>query len=133
MKRKVFCILLLVSLTAPALVFGGQTSAVNLFGGVCGGASSGSSVCKDVGGNSSGTNGNPIVHTIGVAVTIVAYIVGAAAVIGIIVNAIRMMVASGDPSTVASAQTAMVYCLVGLVVAALAGVLVQVIIGKLLS
>jgi hypothetical protein len=62
---------------------------------------------------------------------ILAIIVGIAAVIVIIVAGIQYMVSTGDPTKVNNAKNAIIYAIVGLVVAVLARTLVIFIIGKL--
>ena len=134
MKKFITALLLLFTFQTALVVGVGQASAVDIFHGFCSSSSAASStgVCID---SKQGQNSkvNPIAETIGVAVIVLSYLVGIAAVLGIIVNGIRMMVASGDPNAIASARNGLVYCLVGLAVAALTGVTVQIIIGKLLQ
>jgi hypothetical protein len=62
---------------------------------------------------------------------ILAIIIGVAAVIVIIVAGIQYMVSTGDPTKVNNAKNAIIYAIVGLVIAVLARTLVIFIIGKL--
>ncbi len=124
MKRIFITLLLTFTLCSPALAIAGQAAAVDVFQ-PCNGAAAGSDVCNDA-GSQQGNNGknNPIVNIIKAAIEVLSYIIGAAAVIGIVVSGIRLMTAGGDSNTVASARTGLVYSLVGVGVAVLAQVLV---------
>jgi hypothetical protein len=62
---------------------------------------------------------------------IIAIFVGVAAVIVIIVSGLRFVTSSGDPSAVASARQALIYAIVGLVVAAAAQAIVSLVLVKL--
>lgn len=62
---------------------------------------------------------------------IVALGVGVASVIMIIVGGFKLVMASGDPSTVKSAKDTVLYALVGLIVATVAGSIIQFVVGKL--
>jgi flagellar biosynthesis protein FlhB len=81
------------------------------------------------------TNGtNPIFGPNGivaVVVRILSVIVGVVAIIFIIVQGIKMSASGGDPQAVASARSGLIYAIIGLVVAVLAQVFVDFVIGKL--
>jgi hypothetical protein len=62
---------------------------------------------------------------------IIAIIVGIAAVIVIIIAGIQYMVSTGDPTKVNNAKNAIIYAIVGLVVAVLARILVVFTVSKL--
>lgn len=62
---------------------------------------------------------------------IIAIVVGIAAVIVIIVAGIQYMVSTGDPTKVNNAKNAIIYAIVGLVIAVVARTLVVFMIGKL--
>ena len=132
MKRIILTLAILGALVVPAIGLSSQAAAVNIFGGFCGssGGASSTTVCKDAnrGANSAV---DPVVTAIGVVVIILSYVVGIAAIIGIIVSGIRMMVSSGDPSSFATARTALVYCLIGVALATFAQIIVRVVIGIL--
>jgi len=76
-----------------------------------------STYCKSA---SSGTSSNPVIHIITIAIDIVSYIGGAAAVIALIVSGLRMVLANGNPDGVKSARTGIIYSLIGLVVIVMA-------------
>lgn len=71
-------------------------------------------VCNDV--KQADPGQNQIVKFIKVAINIVSYIVGIAAVVGVIVSGLRMMLANGNPQEIASARTGLLYCLAGIAV-----------------
>ena len=132
MKQLLTKLGVLAVLLVPAIGLTGQAAAVNIFTGFCSSSGSGSTttVCKDANRGSTSAV-DPVVTAIGVVIKILSYIIGIAAIIGVIVSGIRMMVSSGDPSSFAAARTALVYCLVGVAVAVMAQVIVRVVIGIL--
>ena len=96
-------------------------AAVGILNQSCNAQDASAAVCQD---NNSSTNApNPIFGANGImtrAIEIVSYIVGIVAVVMIIVSALRMVLSGGDPNTVGSARSAIIYSLVGLVVAVVA-------------
>jgi len=130
MKRIVLIISMLAMFLVPVVGMSSQAAAVNIFGGFCGTTGSSTTVCQDA---NRGTNSSvdPVVTAIGVVIIILSYVVGIAAVIGVIVSGIRMMVSGGDPGSFATARTALVYSLVGVALATLAQVIVRIVIGIL--
>lgn len=80
--------------------------------------------CDD--GSASGSINN-IVATV---VNILSWIVGVAAVIMIIIGGFRYVIAGGDSSAVSSAKNTIMYAIIGLVVAAVAQILVQFVLGQ---
>jgi len=125
--------LILVLFAFAAVVMAGfalspKAAAVDVFT-QCGGAASGSAVCQDA--KSSANGNNPIITVIGTTIKIVSFIVGVAAVIGIVLSGMRFIIANGDANAVASARRGLIYCLIGLLVAALAQTLVALVLSKL--
>lgn len=121
MKYILLCIGLLITLSLPALALSQPAGAVNVFTAPCGkGSANGTpEICKDT-----NPSKNPIINIIKAAISILAFITGTAAVIGILVSGIRFIVSSGDPGAMASARTGLIYSLVGLAVAATAASIV---------
>lgn len=130
MKRLILMTLTLITFSFPVLALSGTAAAADVFQ-ACNGTASNTSVCKDA-GNQGGNNGNnnPIVDIIKAAINVLSYIIGAAAVIGIVVSGIRMMTANGDSQAVASARSGLVYSLIGIAVVVLAQALVAWVLGK---
>jgi len=103
------------------VIFIPSVAAVGVLNTSCNGQDASSSVCKD---NNSATNApNPIFGADGImtrAIDILSYIIGIVAVVLVIVSALRMVMSGGDPNTVGSARSAIIYSLVGLVIAVIA-------------
>jgi hypothetical protein len=88
-------------------------------------------ICAD---DSTGSKNNPITGPNGLLTkitNIVLYIVGAFAVIMVIVSGIRMATSNGDEQGFKSARTGLIYALIGLAVAILARAIVLFIIGRI--
>ena len=130
MKRLTLTILTLIAFSFPALALSGTAAAVDVFQ-PCSGSAANTAACKDA-ANQGGNNGsnNPIVNIIKGAISILSYIIGAAAVIGIVVSGIRMMTANGDSQAVASARSGLIYSLIGVAIAVLAQALVAYVLDK---
>lgn len=63
-------------------------------------------------------------------VTILSIVVGIAAVIMVIISALKYVTASGDPSNVSSAKNTLLYAMIGLFIAALAQALVHLVLNN---
>lgn len=85
-----------------------------------------------LGGTSCGNNAgqSAIGNVIQNVVSIISYIAGAVAIIMIIISGIRFTTSGGDSNSVSSAKTTLVYALIGVVIAALAQVLVHFVLNK---
>jgi len=89
------------------------------------------SVCGGVGltassGNCAGdSNTLTVGKVVASAISILSFVIGAAAVIMIVVGAFKYITSGGDSNRIGSAKQTIMYALVGLVVAALAQTLVQ--------
>ena len=107
-------------------------AAAPLFPG-CDGTTTASAVCQDkdkpqTTGDNSFFGKNGILTK---AARLVALGVGVASVIMIIIGGLKLVMASGDPSNVKGAKDTILYALVGLVVAAIAGTIIQFVVGNL--
>ena len=94
-----------------------------------------STVCTTLGSNagctSTPTNGINL-NTLTVAIiNILSIVVGVVAVFMIIIAGIRFITAGGDSNGISSARNTILYAIVGLLVVALAQVIVQFVLGKL--
>lgn len=67
------------------------------------------------------------------AVDIFIYVIGAVAVIALIVGGLRYVLSGGDPKAAAGAKNAIVFALIGLVVALLAYAAVNTVLSEVLS
>jgi hypothetical protein len=70
-------------------------------------------------------SGSGVTSAISAAVTVLSIVIGAAAIIMILVSGFRYMTSGGDSGKVSAAKSALIYALVGLAVAALAQFLVH--------
>jgi hypothetical protein len=93
------------------------------------------SVCQDK--NTTQTANNNSIYgpdgAVGKIVRIMSIVIGAAAVIVIIIAGIKYMTSSGDANSVNNAKNTIIYALIGLLVAILAQVIVYFVIGRIFS
>jgi len=130
MKRLLIIFVLLMTIFAPSALMVGQSSAVDVFPQCGKGSKNGTpAVCKEV--VSSGSKQNPVVRLIGAVIRVVTYIVGVAAVIGIILSGIKFITANGDANSVAGARSSLIYALIGLAVVVLAQFFVVFVLDKI--
>jgi len=71
------------------------------------------------------SNGSTVTKIIKVAIDILSYIIGIVAIIMIIVSGLRFVLSGGNSNNVEAAKKTLIYALVGLVLAALAQVIVH--------
>ncbi len=88
---------------------------------VCAGITAGGGACTD--------NGAGLTNIIKVVIQILSVIAGVAAVIMIVVGGLRYITSGGDSSKVAGAKSAILYAIVGLVIVALAQLIVRFVLG----
>ena len=131
MKRLFTTLLIFASLLAPSLAMAGQAGAINILPN-CGTNSNNGKpgVCSDYGGGN-GSNTDPLITVIKAAIDILSYIIGIAAIIGLVISGLRFITASGDSSGVASARTSLVYSLIGVAIAVMAQLIVVFVLDKL--
>jgi len=110
---------------------GGSTSAFTLFGDPCKNAPD-ATVCQEE--KKSQTNTDNSLYgpngIVGKIVTILAFVIGVASVIVIIIAGIQYMTSTGDSTKVNNAKNALLYAVIGLIVAVLAQSVVFFIIKK---
>lgn len=94
--------------------------------------------CEGSGGKWSGSkcqnntsNGPSVPKTVENAINILLFVVGAAAVIVIVVQGLRFVSSNGDPQAVSKAKNGIIFALVGLAVAAIAYAIVNFILNQL--
>lgn len=127
MKKILATIFAAITLASPAVFATGQAAAVNVFQPCNDPAASGSGVCNDA----QNSTGNPIIKIIKIAIEIISFLIGIAAVIGIVVSGFRIIVSGGDSQAVASARSALIYSLAALAIAVLAQAIVAFVLDKL--
>jgi hypothetical protein len=133
MKRIILIFALAAGLLSPIALGSGQGFAADVFNNCGNGSAAGTpAACQDA-NTQDANNGqnNPIVKIIKTAIRILSYVVGIAAIIGIVVSGIRFMTAGGDSNAVASARSGLIYSLVGIAVVVLAQVIVVFVLEKL--
>ncbi|MGH7142138.1 MAG: hypothetical protein ACREF5_01545 [Candidatus Saccharimonadales bacterium] len=96
-----------------------------------------SEACQGValtsGGSGCGDNGAQVGNVVIVIINLLSAIVGIAAVIMVIIAGLRFTTSAGNPQSVAGARSALLYALVGLVVVALAQVLVHFVLSQAIN
>jgi hypothetical protein len=121
MKRNFLTILtaLLITFT-PAVGFTGTAAAA------CGsGSSAKDQVLKGLGETGNNCREKPLTDVIAAAVGILSLIVGIVAIISIILAGFKYITSGGDSNKVGNAKQTLIYALVGVLVAALAQILVH--------
>jgi hypothetical protein len=92
------------------------------------GSSTGSSTARVINGADPGgtdCSGDGVDHVLQAAVTVLSFVIGAAAVIMIIVSGFRYITSGGDSNKVSGAKSTLIYALVGVFIAAIAQLLVH--------
>jgi|ERR1039458_4175163 ABC-type Fe3+ transport system permease subunit len=120
-KLKIFLPLLFI-----LSMLGGQ--AIIPAGAYACGSSTGSSTSQVINGASpDGTDcsGTGIIKIVRAAVSVLSIIIGAAAVLMIVVSGLRYITSSGDSAKVSAAKNTLIYALIGVAIAALAQLLVH--------
>lgn len=119
-----------VLLCGLTVLFPAPSQAVDILTPVCGtGSASSTDVCKEH--TSANNKQNPVIKALRVAISILSIVVGVSSVIVIIFSGFHLVTANGDASKVASARSAIIYALVGIVIAILAGTIVAFVLSKL--
>jgi hypothetical protein len=82
--------------------------------------------CNSVKGTSGACEStNPIISIIKAAISFLSKVIGAAAIIGIVVSGLRLIISNGDSAAVASARAGLIYCLIGIMIALIAQIIVS--------
>lgn len=92
-----------------------------------------SEICQGLGeasGQCSSTDNSTIDTTLSRIISLLSIVAGFAGLVMIIVSAIRFITSHGDSSGIAGARQGLIYALVGLVIAALAQIIVHFVLGK---
>lgn len=129
MKRRIYLVLALACLT---FMFTPVMAGASSFLPDCnpGGAAYGTSVCNDV--NTQASSGNNVVLSlIKDAINILSFLVGAAAIIIIIISGIRFVTSGGEANAVAKAKSGLMAAVIGVVIVALAKTIVILVLDKI--
>jgi hypothetical protein len=117
---------ILASVMVPVGVTVGQAAAVDVFSN----CPASTAICTDA-KEGQNNNANPIIQIISVAISVLSFIIGAAAIIGIIVSGLRLILANGDSNSVSSARSGLIYALVGIAIAIAARIIVIFVLDKI--
>jgi hypothetical protein len=89
--------------------------------------------CQDTskGNSDANKNNNPVISVIKTAITILSYIIGVASVVTIIISGLRMVLSEGKPENISSARSAIIFAVVGVIIAISAQLIVVFVLDKL--
>ncbi len=96
---------------------------------ITGDNASNTAVCQDQAANKDVKN--PVIKALKLAITILSYIIGVAAVIMIIIGGFNIIKSNGDAQAVAKARQTILYAIIGVVIVVLAQTLVAFVLNKL--
>lgn len=121
-------------LIVPALMLAAPASAADLTNSLCTGANtlqvntdgSAGSGCAGI----AAEDGNTLNDTITLIINVFSMVVGLIAVIMIIVGGLKYITSGGDSGKVTSAKNSIIYAVIGLVIVALAQVIVRFVLSK---
>jgi len=91
----------------------------------CGGSDNKGQVLQGIGASGSCTNDSQVANVIHAVVSILSLVVGAVAVIMIVLAGFKYITSGGDSGRVSNAKSTLIYALIGVAVAALAQVIVH--------
>lgn len=117
---------LLIGLAIFAPV-GAMAATADIDRSLCAGANLSTDTSQPCDTGGAGTTVDNIVATV---INIFSFIVGVIAVIMIIIGGIKYVTSGGDSNNISSAKTTIIYAIIGLVVVALAQVIVRFVLGK---
>jgi hypothetical protein len=142
-KKNLFLKILIVSLASFCILVSLNLSNTHVF-------ASDPTICNDQSTNTNGTNGytagtnvgssafckdqstkDPIFGTLNDAINIVTAIAGFVAVVLIVVSGFQMITSGGNPDKLATARNTIIYASIGLVIIALARIIIGFIINKI--
>lgn len=131
MKNIIKTLLIVAILALGLMVITPKTYAVSGVFSYCNSntAIQGSTVCKDVHSGANSTN-DPVITDLKTTIDIISFIVGIAAVITIVVSGLRMVTGGGNPETVSSARSAIIYAVIGILIVSIAQLIVVFVLDK---
>lgn len=118
---------LVITLLLLLFMLGGQAAVpAGAFACGDGGGSSKDQVLHGVDQTGTDCSGSGVITAIKAAVTVLSIIIGAAAVIMIIISGLKYITSGGDSGKVSSAKSTLTYALIGVIIAAMAQLLVHI-------
>jgi len=127
-RRFKYALLALMMVITTSLAVVPAVASANFAGDACGGVNQ----VDSSQGCGSGSN-KKLTNVLQLAVNILSFVVGFVAIIMIIISGFKYITSSGDSNNIASAKTTLIYAIVGLVIAALAQVIVRFTISHVLN
>ncbi len=126
-------ITLLVAILCSVFIVIGSSgpASAQLFDGAKRDACRGANLSASDGSCDKGQPANKLESTIGNIIDILSVIVGIAAVILIIINGLKFITANGDSNSISSAKNGIIYAIVGLIVVAMAQVIVRFVLTRI--
>lgn len=132
--RRTLASLTIVTALLAAVLMPTSAFAFDVFGNACSGSASSSTVCQENNASKNAKNANPLTGPNGLLITIaniVAAVAGIVAVFIIVMSGWKYITSGGDASKVQSAKGTIIGAVIGLVVIALADVIIGFVISKL--
>lgn len=114
-------------LLMPMVAVGTVNAAANIEANLCKGAQLDVTSDETCSTDDAGNTVNNIISTV---INIFSIIVGVIAVIMIIIGGIKYITSGGDSNNISSAKTTIIYAIIGLVVVALAQIIVRFVLGR---
>ncbi|QHN42268.1 hypothetical protein GII36_00105 [Candidatus Mycosynbacter amalyticus] len=121
MKQIFLTIAVVVGLAGGTLLFASHADALNAWGACSNGGSG--AVCSASGSDDFSKTMQNIIN-------MMLYVLGVIAVIAIIIGGIRYATANGDASHIKQAKDTILYAVIGLIVAIMAGAIVNFVVGR---
>ncbi|MEK7603353.1 MAG: hypothetical protein AAB459_03865 [Patescibacteria group bacterium] len=87
-------------------------------------------ICKGIGGCTEPAGSKTVNDIVETVINILSFVIGIAGVIMVIVGGFKYVISQGDSNSINSAKNTILYALVGLVVAAMAQVIVRFVLNK---
>jgi hypothetical protein len=116
----------MVPIAVPAIA-AAQTPPPNIPVGLCTGANLSTTPATNCTGEETGGTINNLIATV---INIFSLVVGVVAVIMIIIGGLKYITSGGDSSNITGAKNTILYAIIGLVIVALAQVIVRFVLGK---
>lgn len=135
-KSSLMSLMIVAFATLPLLLAGGAVANAadntTIQGGVCGGADN-LSLDSTAGNGCNITGQSNLDHILTVVINIFSVVVGVVAVIMIIVGGFRYITSGGKQESVTGAKNTLLYAIIGLVIVALAQIIVRFVLNKATS
>jgi len=93
-------------------------------------------ICSGIdltGSSTCGDQGAAVNNAVSVVINLLSAIIGLVAVVMVIIAGVRFVTSGGDPSKVAGAKSALIYAIIGLVIVALAQLIVHTLISDIIQ